>query len=214
MSMKKTFIIVAFIFALFVTEKAQAQLGLHVDYVGEFINTESPTLGDTTFYYDGVTFGINWNFGLTKNLDLTAGLQYRTQWRYYSEHQYVGTDYVHYLEKHKQTLVDLPILLNYTIELGSETTFCPFVGPMLSWAISGTSHSEWTFPINTQHNENWYDENGERGRLNVYATAGIKFSYKKFSVSAGGRYGLLNLSKRDDATTKAYGFFASFGYVF
>ena len=91
--MKKAYIVLAFVAALFITEKAQAQLNLYAGYTPEIMNTKAPSY-DTTLFFHGFNFGVSWNFSLYKNLCLTAGAQYRMNLRdsakhYYKSHQYV-----------------------------------------------------------------------------------------------------------------------------
>jgi hypothetical protein len=69
--MKKLFVIIAFVAAMLVAEKAQAQLNLHVDYSPELIKTYTPT-ADTTLFFHGFSFGLSWEFILNDNLSLNA----------------------------------------------------------------------------------------------------------------------------------------------
>ena len=216
--MKKLFVITAFVAALLVAEKAQAQLNLHVDYSPELIKTYTPT-ADTTLFFHGFSFGLSWEFILNDNLSLTAGAQYRMNMKDDSEHIYQGTHFVHHVTREQQKLVDLPILLRYKMALGDNGTFSPFAGPMLSYGINGKTTEQWLYPIDTEISHEWYEGTGfayrPNSQLNVYAMAGAEFEFKQFTVTLGGRYGFLNLNKRNTGTTtKAYGFFLSFGHTF
>ena len=70
----------AFVAALFITEKAQAQLNLYAGYAPELMYTSTPT-HDTTLFYHGVNLGLSWEFNLTHNLKLKAGAQFRMNLR-------------------------------------------------------------------------------------------------------------------------------------
>ena len=54
--MKKLLIVLTFAVALFITEKAQAQLNIHAAYAPELIETYTPT-ADTTLFFHGISFG-------------------------------------------------------------------------------------------------------------------------------------------------------------
>lgn len=212
--MKKAYIVLAFVAALFITEKAQAQLNLYAGYTPEIMNTKAPSY-DTTLFFHGFNFGVSWNFSLYKNLCLTAGAQYRMNLRDSAKHYWAGSIFIHDLTKERQMSIDIPFLLKYSIPAGETVTFSPFVGPMLSWGINGKTSETTTFPLNHESQREWYGENGYMNRFNVYAMAGIEMDIKHFFVSLGGRYGFLNLYKLNaTTTTKSYGFFINFGHTF
>ena len=219
-TMKKLFIVLALAASLFITKQAQAQLNIHAAYAPELIRTYTPT-ADTTLFFHGISFGLDWTFNLTDNLDLTAGAQYRMNFRDVSEHYgMVIPMMTHGLLRERQTLVDIPILLKYNIPVSKQITISPFAGPMLSWGIQGKTTATVTFPSNSEWHYDWYGDNGgiayrPNSRFNVYAMAGLEFGIKRFTVSFGGRYGFLDLNKRNTGTSnKVYGFFASFGHTF
>ena len=222
--MKKTLIVLAFIAALFCTEKAQAQLNIHAGYAPELMYTKTPSY-DTTLFYHGVNLGLGWDFNLSHNFKLSVGLQYRMNLREDSDQYWVeyddpedddldGSYLVYHNLKERQSLIDIPVLLKYNIPAGNSVIFNPFVGPMLSWGIKGSDSESDTWPVSIDRRHEWYGENGYMSRFNVYAIAGLEMDIKHFTISLGGRYGFLNIDKRKDTTTKAYGFFLNFGYTF
>ena len=188
--MKKLLIVLTFAVALFITEKAQAQLNIHAAYAPELIETYTPT-ADTTLFFHGISFGLDRTFRLSDHLDLTAGAQYRMNLRDVSEHYGIVIPLMsHGLIRERQT-------------------------SMLSWGIQGKTTEIFTWPSNTELHHEWYGDDGYLKRFNVYAMAGAEFEFKQFTVTLGGRYGFLNLNKRNTGTTtKAYGFFLSFGHTF
>lgn len=212
--MKRIIIVLAFAAALCISEKAQAQLNIHVGYAPELMKTSTPT-HDTTLLYHGIYFGLDWTFTLSDDLSLTAGAQYRMNLRDDSKHYWSGSIYIHDLTRERQTLIDVPILLKYNLSKSDKITVSPFAGPMLSWGIEGKTTESITFPSNTEIHHEWYGDNGYMNRFNVYAMAGLEVGIKRFTLSIGGRYGFLDLNKRNTGTTtKVYGFFASFGHTF
>ena len=182
--MKKLFIIAAFMTAFFITEKAQAQLNLNVGYAPELMTTKTPT-HDTTLFYHGICLGLNWTFNLSDNLSLTTGAQYRINLRNSVEHIYLDTVFSHHITNERQTLIDVPITLNYDIAASEKITISPFVGPMLSWGITGETKEQWLYPIGTESRHEWYGDNSVINRFNVYGVAGIKVSFYRFTLSLG-----------------------------
>ena len=213
--MKRALILIAFAATLFAAEKAQAQLNIHAGYSPELMTAQTPT-HDTTCFYHGICFGLNWTFDLSDHLSLTAGAQYRMNLRDASEHYGIILLFItHDLIRERQTLVDLPILLKYEIPVGSQVTLKPFAGPMLCWGIQGKTTEIVTWPHSAEVHYDWYGDDGYINRFNMYAMAGLEMSYKRFTFSVGSRYGFLDLNKRNTGTTiKTYGFFASFGHTF
>ena len=216
--MKRILVVLAFATAFCITDKAQAQLNIHVGYAPEFMKTSTPT-HDTTLFYNGFLVGLDWSFNLTDNLSLTAGAQYRMNMKDSSNHYWEGELFVHDTYRDRQGLVDVPILLKYNIPVSNTVTISPFVGPMLSWGIKGTTTETITYPANIDRQYDWYGSNGmayrPNSRFNLYAKAGVEFSFKRFTLSLGGRYGFLDLNKRITGTmTKAYGFSVGFGHTF
>ena len=213
--MKKLLIVLTFAVALFITEKAQAQLNIHAAYAPELIETYTPT-ADTTLFFHGISFGLDRTFRLSDHLNLTAGAQYRMNLRDVSEHYGIVIPLMsHGLIRERQTLVDIPILLKYKLPITDKITNTPFIGSMLSWGIQGKTTEIFTWPSNTELHHEWYGDDGYLKRFNVYAVAGVEIGYKRFTASIGGRYGFLDLNKRNTGTTiKAYGFFLSFGHTF
>ena len=224
--MKKAFIVLAFVAALFITEKAQAQLNLYAGYAPELMYTSTPT-HDTTLFYHGVNLGLSWEFSLSHNLKLQAGAQFRMNIRGNTKQYWVeyedpetegdpeGSYLIYHNVKERQSLIDIPILLKYNIPAGSKVTFSPFVGPMLSWGLKGSTIETDTWPVSIEKKREWYGENGYKSRFNVYAMAGLEIDFKQFTITLGGRYGFLNPDKRiTGTTTKAYGFFINFGHTF
>ena len=123
--MKKLLIVLTFAVALFITEKAQAQLNIHAAYAPELIETYTPT-ADTTLFFHGISFGLDRTFRLSDHLDLTAGAQYRMNLRDVSEHYGIVIPLMsHGLIRERQTLVDIPILLKYKLPITDKITNTP-----------------------------------------------------------------------------------------
>ena len=211
--MKKLITIVALFCALFAAEKAQAQLNISLGYAPERSLSNIGSV-DTAFWFTGFYAGINYEIGLGGPLSLAIGAQYRFNIWNHSEHHNQGSFFSHSTVRMRQNLVDIPVMMRYNIPLNSNLTLSPFVGPMFSIAVAGSTTKTVTFPYNTTTVENWYDKYSTKSRFNLYAMAGMELSYNRFNISASYRLGMLDLDKADAITTKVSGLFVSIGHRF
>jgi len=194
--MKKVFAIVALIAAMFVAGNAQAQIVAYLGYAPETMKTTVSNNGSFS-NFQGFFLGGAYNFELpfVKGLGVTPGVQFRLNTR--SDKPYT----------HTQTLIDVPILVNYAIPVNKDISVAPFLGPMLSLALSGTTKNKLTDDI-----QKWYGKNGSLKRFNIYGVVGVEGSYSSFMLFLGYRFGFLDLDKASLSRTKANGFFVGLGY--
>ncbi|MBR1513210.1 MAG: PorT family protein [Bacteroidales bacterium] len=214
--MKKLVTIAALLLALSVSMKVQAQLNLNIGFAPERVHSSigGDKAIDTTYWLAGFFAGLNYKIQVTEQVGVTIGAQYRMNVRNVSKHIYEGSYFSHYVVRERQTLVDLPIMVHYDIPLGPKFSLSPFVGPMLSFAISGSTNSELTYPHNQSFNDDWYDKNSTKSRFNVYGMAGLEAIYNRINVFVGYRMGLLDLDKSDLINTRVSGAFVGIGHSF
>ena len=198
--MKKLFAIVALIAAMSFAGKAQAQIVAYLGYAPETMKTtvtNSDLFSGTNFqgFFLGGAYNIELPF--LSGLGVAPGLQFRLNTR--SDKPNTDT----------QTLIDIPILVDYVIPINKNITVAPFVGPMLSLALSGTSKN-----TNTDYSYNWYGENSNLNRFNLYGVIGAEGSYTNFMLFLGYRFGFLDIDKSSLTKTKVNGFFVGLGYSF
>ena len=115
-----------------------------------------------------------------------------------------------------QLLIDVPVLINYNININNNFAITPFVGPMVSFAAVGKTNTK-VMAGNTQISDtdhNWYGENGDLKRFNLYAVFGGNVRFGGFNLYGGYRMGLLNILKSTDSVTmKTNGFFVGLGFT-
>lgn len=197
--MKKAFAIVALVAAMFVAGKAQAQVSVNIGYAPEkFTTTWNNTSSSTN--YQGFFVGVTDNIGLAKGLGVAPGLQFRLNTRSYEG--LLGTKY-----KDTQMLIDVPVLLNYSIGITRDLSIAPFVGPMFSIALSGATKTGNT-------SVSWYGDDSSNNRFNINAVLGAAIDFNRAKLFAGYRFGLLDQDSLDSTTTKTQGFFVGLGYTF
>ena len=194
--MKKALAIVALIAAMFVAGNVQAQSTIYAGYAPEnFVYSNS------TDNYQGFFAGFTQNFGLAKGIGVAAGAQFRMNTRSYSA---LGVN-----AKDSQFLIDVPILFNYGIDINRDLKIVPFVGPMVSLALTGNTHVD---TVLGDGDTNWYGDNSNLSRFNLYAVFGADVKFSQFNLFGGYRLGLLDLYS-NNATLKTNGLFVGLGYT-
>ncbi len=201
--MRKALAIMALVAAMFVAGNVQAQSTLYATYAPEtFVASSNST------NYQGFSIGFSQNIDLYKGLGVAAGAQFRMNTRSATQTLWGFTGKT----KETQILVDVPILFNYKIAVNRDLAIVPFVGPMPSLALTGTTKG--VDPIFGETSSNWYGDNSNRNRFNLYVVLGADVKYSNFNLFGGYRFGLLDLDKSDNYTLKANGFFVGLGYTF
>lgn len=209
--MKKVFAILALVAAMFVAGNAQAQTTVNIGYSPETFKTtySSNSIKDN---YQGLHFGFVTNVKLVQELGIGAGAQVRMNMQQKKESLLGSTTTI----KDFQLLIDVPVLINYNININKNFAITPFVGPMVSFAAVGKTNTK-VMAGNTQISDtdhNWYGENGDFKRFNLYAVFGGNVRFGGFNLYGGYRMGLLNILKSTDSVTmKTNGFFVGLGFT-
>ena len=209
--MKKAFAILALVAAMFVAGNAQAQTTVNIGYSPETFKTtySSNSIKDN---YQGLHFGFVTNVKLVQELGIGAGAQVRMNMQQKKESLLGSTTTI----KDFQLLIDVPVLINYNININNNFAITPFVGPMVSFAAVGKTNTK-VMAGNTQISDtdhNWSGENGDFKRFNLYAVFGGNVRFGGFNLYGGYRMGLLNILKSTDSVTmKTNGFFVGLGFT-
>lgn len=197
--MKKVFAMVALVAALFIAGNVQAQSTVYATYAPESFVT-----GNSSDNYQGFALGFVQNVGVAKGIGVAAGGQFRMNMK--SETSTLLN------VKENQILVDVPILFNYNIAVNRDLSIIPFVGPMPSLAISGSTKTTENVLGNTV-TVNWYGDNTNWNRFNLYAVFGADVKFTNFNLFGGYRLGLLDINKSNNVTTKTNGLFVGLGFT-
>ncbi len=206
--MKKVLAIVALVAAMFVAGNVQAQSIVYAGYAPETFVT-----GNSNSNYQGFFAGFTQNFGLAKGIGTAVGAQFRMNTKSAQESNAVGS----IKTTNTQLLVDVPVLFNYAISINRDLSIVPFVGPMASLALSGktkTTTHENILGTNTTNTVDWYGDNSNLSRFNLYAVFGADVKFNQFNLFGGYRLGLLDINKSDNITTKTNGLFVGIGMNF
>lgn len=197
--MKKVIAMVALVAALFIAGNVQAQSTVYATYAPESFVT-----GNSSNNYQGFALGFVQNVGVAKGIGVAAGGQFRMNMK--SETSTLLN------VKENQILVDVPILFNYNIAVNRDLSIIPFVGPMPSLAISGSTKTTENVLGNTV-TVNWYGDNSNLNRFNLYAVFGADVKFTNFNLFGGYRLGLLDINKSNNVTTKTNGLFVGLGFT-
>ena len=200
--MKKALAIVALIAAMFVAGNVQAQSIIYATYAPETF-----VVGSNSTNYQGFSVGFSQNVGLAKGIGVAAGAQFRMNTRTATQTIWGFTGKT----QETQTIIDVPILFNYKVDVNRDLAIIPFVGPMPSLALTGVTKG--VDPIFGENSSDWYGDNSNRSRFNLYAVFGDDVKFSGFNLFGGYRLGLLDLNKSDNATLKTNGFFVGLGYT-
>lgn len=187
--MRKALAIVALMAAMFVAGNVQAQNMIYAGYAPETFTTNS-SLFNYDGNYQGFFAGFSKNIGISHGLGVAAGAEFRMNMK----------------DKSTQALIDVPVLFNYSISINRDLAIAPFVGPMLSFAVIGN-----TKVGNSQIN--WYGDNSDLNRFNVYAVFGANVMFSDFNLFGGYRLGLMDIEKSKYATVKTNGLFVGVGFT-
>lgn len=194
--MKKIFAAMALVAALFIAGNVQAQSMVYAGYAPETF-----VYNNSSDNFQGFFAGFTQNFGLSKGIGVAAGAQLRYNTRSYSS---LGAN-----AKDSQFLIDVPILFNYGIAVNRDITIAPFVGPMVSLALTGKTHYD---TVLGDTDLNWYDDNSSMSRFNLYAVFGVDVKFSQFNVFGGYRLGLIDLYS-NNVNLKTNGLFVGLGYT-
>lgn len=208
--MKKALAIAALVAAMFVAGNVQAQTTIYAAYAPEtFKSTTTSFLGQTVTEatkYQGFAIGFNYNINLIQGLGVAPGAEFRMNMRSDTDSSMGITGKI----SETQTMIDVPVLINYQLDLTRDFAVVPFVGPMASFAISGVTKG--SDPIFGSSTYDWYGENGYMQRFNLYAVFGVDVKYSKFNLFGGYRLGLLDVDTFNDSVLKTNGMFVGLGF--
>jgi hypothetical protein len=200
--MKKALAIVALVAAMFVAGNVQAQSTIYATYAPETF-----VAGSNSTNYQGFSVGFSQNIELAKGIGVAAGAQFRMNMRNTTQTIWGITGKTN----ETQTIIDVPILINYKVAVNRDLAIIPFVGPMPSLALTGVTKG--ADPLFGENSYNWYGDNSNQSRFNLYAVFGADVKFANFNLFGGYRLGLLDLDKTDNASLKTNGLFVGLGFT-
>ena len=198
---------------------ANAQLGVYAGYAPNKILTSYDGGTPDTIGLNGFMVGASYNLPVSNGLNVSVGLQYRmnTSTKESQGTLFGVTGYTK--QEHNQSLIDIPVLLNYGFDVSNGVKLSILAGPTFSLALSGSTHTV----INASGygtgltlydgTANWYDENAKNNTFDISGTLGLCLNFNNILIFGGYNMGLLNLSTADKTVRKANAFFVGAGYA-
>ena len=203
--MKKIFAMVAVAAGLLFAGNANAQMSVYFGY-----SPESWTNENSTTSMNSIFVGAGQNVPLSGALNAMIGAQLRCGFAT-EEGSFYG------LASGKKTTtligVDVPVLLNYSLNLASDLKLTLFAGPKVNLGIVGKDKVVLnTIVGNGEYEHNWYDADDlNLNRFNVSATFGLALGLQQFNLFGGYNYGLLDMDNNDNTKTTISGLFFGLG---
>ena len=208
--------------AMLVAGKSYAQISIRAGFAPETWTTTT-TAGNSsttsTSSLNGIFVGAHYNLNITGDLGVSLGVQYRYNFgKETGSADVLGIVGGTFETKKTQSVLDVPVLLNYGLDLSEGMRLSIFAGPTLNLALAGNSHTTTTVtvlgkPTVTESDNDWYGNNTNYESLNLSATFGINFTYMNFGIFGGYNMGLLDMNKLDNVSLKTAGFFVGLGYT-
>ena len=192
----------ALVAAMFVAGNVQAQSTIYATYAPETF-----VAGSNSTNYQGFSVGFSQNIELAKGIGVAAGAQFRMNMRNTTQTIWGITGKTN----ETQTIIDVPILFNYKVAVNRDLAIVPFVGPMPSIALTGVTKG--ADPLFGENSYDWYGDNSNQSRFNLYAVFGADVKFANFNLFGGYRLGLLDLDKTDNASLKTNGLFVGLGFT-
>ena len=197
-------------------ERKPARFGLNFGYAPQVYNDVLHVNGlvlKDTLSMAGFFAGINYNINIVGNFGVSLGANFR--YNTSTRKEYIGG--TNYVRKYVQSLIDVPILFNYGLNVNDDLKISAFLGPTFSYAISGKTTSIVTIPEQNYTKEfvqYWYYADGFLNHFDVSATVGINVQYKLLRLFGGYNMGLLNLARDANEEFKGRNWFVGFGICF
>ena len=96
--------------------------------------------------------------------------------------------------------VNVPLYLNYNLNLASDSNFFIFAGPTAQYGLASTT--KLAGGVGEYSGDKKYDnyDNENYNRFNVYLGGGVGFQVSAIQITVGYDYGLMNLYKGENAT--------------
>lgn len=197
--------------AMLSTVGAQAQkLGFHIGYSSQHLPAYTLIEHKPVVCHDlsGVFLNIDYTFKLSQHWGVTAGLGGRFNLREYP----TTLTFLPATTEEQQIVVDVPVLASFSVPLSDYATLSLFLGPMVSFGITGTS------TVTEQLYGNsvkalWYEANPVYKRLDLQGTGGLAVDVQHLRIFGGYSMGILSLNPNEGPDIKTTAFYLGLGYT-
>lgn len=214
--MKKIFATLLAASLMLIGTQAHAQLTTGAGY---FFASEKTGNSDAVAHH-GFYLGASYNIPIVAGLGVAPGL-YLDMLAYGKSAANGGSMASYYVAgSYREFAVNVPINVNYKLNLGHNAAFLVYAGPTFQVGIASTTTvtGEVTilgYKVSDGGKYNHYDaDKGDRNRFNMSVGGGIGFEVGDILFTVGYDRSLLNYSKSDDYTTGRNMIKAGINFVF
>ena len=196
--MKKFFSTLLAASLMLIGTQAFAQTSVNAGYLNSsqsFSESNSKSINS-----NGAYAGISFNIPLAGGFGIAPGLYYSMITNKDSSSGTILGIPVSASSTFTEHAVNVPLYLNYNLNLASDSNFFIFAGPTAQYGIA--SSTKLTGGVGDNSAEKKYDnyDNENYNRFNVYLGGGVGFQVSAIQITVGYDYGLMNLYKGENAT--------------
>ena len=184
--MKKVFSTLLAASLMLLGTQAFAQSSVNAGYLNSTLATENSSANA-----NGAYAGFSFNIPVAGGLAIAPGVYYSM---ITGKTLDLGTIATGTLTEHA---VNVPVYLNYGIDLARDTKFFVYGGPTLQYGLASKVKYTSGFSDSSLTSDNYKDS--DYNRMNVYLGGGVGFEAGAMLVTVGYDYGMMNQYKGDNA---------------
>ena len=189
--MKKFFSIVLAASLMLIGTQAFAQMSVNAGYLNSTLKTSN-----TSDNANGAYAGVSFNIPIAGGLAVAPGVYYSMLTS--KETASLGTIFSG-SGTFMEHAVNVPVYVNYGIDLARDTKVFLFGGPTLQYGLASTvKYDANVAGVSGSKTTSNYD-NANYNRMNVYLGGGMGFQISALQITVGYDYGMMNQYKGDNA---------------
>ena len=175
--------------------QAFAQMSVNAGYLNSTLKS-----ANTTSNANGAYAGVSFNIPLAGGIGIAPGVYYSMIGSKSSDGGSIFGVNISGSNTFMEHAVNVPVYLNYAIELAHDTKVFLYGGPTLQYGLASTVKLDGSVGSasgsRTYNNYDYDDFN----RMNVYLGGGMGFQISALQITVGYDYGMMNQYKGDNAT--------------
>ena len=198
MRMKKFFSTLMAASLMLLGIQAFAQTSVNVGYLNSaqsFNNSDVKSINS-----NGAFAGVSFNVPLAGGFGIAPGLYYSMITNKSGSSGSILGIPVSVSSTFMEHAVNVPLYLNYGIDLSGDTNFFIYAGPTAQYGLSSTTKLAGGVGDNSADKKYDNYDNENYNRFNVYLGGGVGFQVSAIQITLGYDYGLMNLYKGENAT--------------
>ena len=190
--MKKIFSVLLAASLMLIGTQAFAQMSVNAGYLNSTLKTSN-----TSDNANGAYAGVSFNIPIAGGLAVAPGVYYSMLTS--KETASLGTIFSG-SGTFMEHAVNVPVYVNYGIDLARDTKVFLFGGPTLQYGLASTvKYDANVAGVSGSKTTSNYD-NANYNRMNVYLGGGMGFQISALQITVGYDYGMMNQYKGDNAT--------------